>query len=326
MPILFRITIWFMSGLLLCAATVSASTQAGATDRLGEGWWADRHRALLAKLSDNPDPQVILIGDSITNNYEKANPPDEDFEPIWRQFYAPRHALNLGFSGDTTANVFWRLQNGEVAGISPRVAILLIGTNDTGYAGRDAAQTQAGITAVVADLERRLPATKILLLAILPSAISDAKSATDQAVNAYVAARFAGDPRVTCIDIGAIFQTPKGRLDPLLFYDPRLPQHGKPLHPDTRGQRMMAEAIEPVLARMLGQPPVVPLAALTAVNSAVIAVPRLERDSYDWDARHRAVLAEAARTRPDVVMIGDSITHFWGGRPEAARQRGARSW
>ena len=49
------------------------------TDRLSESWWADRHKAVLTAVHDHPDTQLLLIGDSITNNYDKANPPDENF-------------------------------------------------------------------------------------------------------------------------------------------------------------------------------------------------------------------------------------------------------
>lgn len=295
-------------------------------DRLGEGWWADRHRTILATVAAHPDPQVLLIGDSITNNYDKASPPDEDFQPTWRQFYAPRRALNLGFSGDTTSNVLWRLRNGEVAGLAPKVVVLLIGTNDTGVGGRDAVQTERGIDAVVVELERRLPSARILLLGILPSAVSDAKSDTDRAINAYLASSYTENPRVTYLDIGSIFHTPDGQLNTAIYYDPRLPQHGKPLHPDTTGQRMMAEAIEPTLAKLLGEPPRQPLATMTAVNTATIPVPGLEDDSYDWHARHNAALAAGRALHPQVVMIGDSITHFWAGPPAAWLSRGPRSW
>ncbi len=294
-------------------------------ERLGEGWWAERHRAVLATIATHPDPQVVLIGDSITNNYDKAKLPDENFQPTWQTFYAPRGALNLGYSGDTAANVLWRLQHGEVDGLKPKVAILLIGTNDTGVAGRNAVQAERGIDAVVADLEVRLPTTKILLLGILPSGISDAKTATDQAVNRYLANAYGENPRVTYLDIGSIF-TPDGRLDAGIFYDPRLPQHYKPLHPDTVGQRRMAEAIEPTLAAMLAESPSVALAAMADINTALIPVPRLETDSYDWYARHHAVLGAAKSLNPRVVMIGDSITHFWAGPPEAARVGGPLSW
>lgn len=74
-------------------------------------------------------------------------------------------------------------------------------------------------------------------------------------MDAYLAIHYASDSYVAYRDIGAIFRPPDGTLDDTLFYDPRLPRHGKPLHPDTNGQRMMAEAIEPTLANLLGEPP-----------------------------------------------------------------------
>ena len=128
---------------------------------------------MLEAVRSHPDTQLLLIGDSITNNYDKANPPDENFQPTWKQFYEPRKALNLGFSGDTTANVLWRLDHGEVDGLHPKAAVLLIGTNNTAqHSEPDLEETESGIDAVVADLEERLPETKILLLGILPSDIS----------------------------------------------------------------------------------------------------------------------------------------------------------
>ncbi len=255
--------LWLLPALLVTASVPVLARQAPdtpalappPTDRLNERWWADRHRAILATIAEHRDPAVVLIGDSIINNYDKAAPPDENFAPTWARYYAPRRALNLGFSGDTTANVLWRLQHGEVDGLHPKAVVVLIGTNDTAGAGRTAMQTEAGIDAVVGDLKRRLPDTKILLLGLLPSAITPAKSATDAAVNAYLAERYAADPRVAYRDIGAIFRRPDGTLDETLFYDPRLPQHGKPLHPDTKGQQMMAEAIKPTLANLLGEQP-----------------------------------------------------------------------
>ena len=161
-----------------------------------------------------------MIGDSITNNYDKANPPDENFQPIWNTFYEPRRALNLGFSGDTTAHVLWRLRHGEIDGLHPKVATLLIGTNNTAH-GHTAEQTEAGIDAVVSELERRLPETRILLLGILPSDISPAKTQQDRAINHYLAACYGQNPRVTYLDIGSIFYQ-QDTLRAALFYDPRL--------------------------------------------------------------------------------------------------------
>src|ERR1041384_6544463 len=101
------------------------------TDLSNQPWWAARHKAAVEAAHSHPDTQLLLIGDSITNNYDKAKLPDENFQPVWKQFYEPRKALNLGFSGDTTAHVLWRLDHGEVDGLHPKVAVVLIGTNNT---------------------------------------------------------------------------------------------------------------------------------------------------------------------------------------------------
>jgi lysophospholipase L1-like esterase len=314
-------------GALAQDPSVSAANPATVpADRLSEPWWAGRHKAVLEAVQNHPDTQLLLIGDSITNNYDKTKPPDENFLPTWKQFYEPRTALNLGFSGDTTANVLWRIDHGEVDGLHPKVAVLLIGTNNTtAHFNQTAEQTETGIDAIVADLELRLPETRILLLGILPSDISDIKTERDRAVNQYLATCYGENPRVTYLDIASIFYK-NGALNSAVFYDSRLPQHGKPLHPDTNGQRMMAEAIEPTLAKLMGDTPQVPLASMTDINTALIPVERLERDSYDWYARHHAELDLQKRLKPRVVLIGDSITHFWDGAPNALHVNGPTAW
>jgi lysophospholipase L1-like esterase len=311
----------------LAQTTVSSAANPAIVpaDRLREAWWAERHNAVLAAVQAHPDTQLLLIGDSITNNYDKSTLPDENFQPTWKQFYEPRKALNLGFSGDTTSHVLWRLNHGEVDGLHPKAVVLLLGTNNTGYANQTAEQTESGIDAVVSTLERKLPETRILLVGILPSAISESKTERDRAVNEYLAACYGENARVTYLDIGSIFFR-SGELDAAIYYDPRLPQHGKPLHPDTNGQRMMAEAIEPTLAKLMGDASAVPLASMTEINTALIPVDRLEMDSYDWYARHHAELKVQKTLKPQVVMIGDSITHFWGGAPASNPLNGPTAW
>jgi lysophospholipase L1-like esterase len=234
------------------------------TPRLDIPWWAERHNAIVEQVRAHRDFNLLLIGDSITQNYEKSNPPDEDFLPTWKQFYEPRRALNLGFSGDTTANLLWRLTHGEIDGLRPQAAVVLIGTNNTGHAHQTAEQTEAGIGNVVGTLTQRLPQTRILLLGILPSDVSPEKTAADKAVNEYLAKRYGkdadkkagkdNDARVTYLDVSSTFMI-SGSLNTAIFYDPRLPTPGKALHPDTKGQRVMAEAIEPTLAKLMYDKP-----------------------------------------------------------------------
>jgi lysophospholipase L1-like esterase len=294
------------------------------TDRLKEAWWAKRHDQVLQQIQANPNIGLLLLGDSITQNYEKSRPPDENFQPAWQRFYASRSALNAGFSGDRTEHVLWRLDHGEVDGIRPRAVVLLIGTNNTA-AGHSAADTGAGIDAVLDKLKQKLPQASILLLGILPNEVSEKKAAADREVNRYLSHRYESDPKVAYLDIGLAFFK-DGKLDTSVFYDPRLPRPGKTLHPDTAGQLMMAEAIEPTLTRLLQDTGRQYLMSLGDVNTAVIPVPRLEMDSYDWYERHKEVLAAQSQLDPQVVLIGDSITHFWAGPPKSQRASGPLSW
>jgi len=237
-------------------ATAASIPTVAPKDRLSESWWADRHKAIVASLPNHADAQLLFLGDSITQNYEKASPPNENFQPIWQQYYAPRKALNLGFGGDTTANVLWRLDHGEVAGLNPKVVVLLIGTNDTAR-GRTVEETEAGIDAVIVALEYHLPKTKIFLLGILPTGLKSMSADLD--INSYLATRYAGghDPQVSFTDIGVIFYE-GGSLADGFFYDPFLKPPSPALHPNTLGQRRMASAIEGHLARLMGDTPVAP--------------------------------------------------------------------
>jgi lysophospholipase L1-like esterase len=247
--------------ILYCAAsvpTVAQDTQP-ANPALHEtsraGWWMTKHNAILAR-NKQGGVDLVFLGDSITQNYEKHQPPNQDFLPTWDKFYGDRNAENMGFSGDQTGHLLWRIDNGELDGITPKVAVIMIGTNNTA-ARQSADDTTIGIETVVDRVEEKLPATKILLLGILPTDLPTppGKAATDAAINQSLASKYAGAAKVTFLDIGSIYLK-DGKVDWSLFYDPTLPplngvKRG-PLHPNTVGQRMMAQAIEPTLARLMG--------------------------------------------------------------------------
>src|ERR1700761_7458955 len=105
--ILFAALLSMLAAKAQIPAQSASDPLAGARpqDRLKENWWAERHNAVLQQAQQHPETQLLLLGDSITNNYGKAKLPDENFAPTWQTFYAHRGALNLGFSGDTTSNL-----------------------------------------------------------------------------------------------------------------------------------------------------------------------------------------------------------------------------
>ncbi len=238
---------------LLLAAAGRVPPAATPISRDTLGWWHARHTAKLAELRQGP-VDLIFLGDSITQNYERDGPqPFLDFRPVWRRFYGDRHAVNLGFKGDATAHLLWRMTHGELDGIAPKAAVILIGANNFGHLHWSAADTALGIETVVAEARRRLPHTKLLLVGILPSVRSDYVTESTRAVNAALAARYGGGAvaGVTYIDVTPVFLA-DGAVNTSLFYDPELTPPDPPLHPTPTGQARMAEAIEPALSAMLG--------------------------------------------------------------------------
>jgi lysophospholipase L1-like esterase len=239
-------------GVVTLPGPIAAATP---LSRMDLPWWRARHGAVLDRLRDGP-VDLLLIGDSITQDLERRGPlPQQEFGPVWDRFYAPRKAANLGFKGDTTASVLWRLRNGEVAGIAPKVAQVLIGANNFGRVRWNAAQTLAGIEAILTELHKRLPRTKIILLSVLPSKRSAWVDAQTTEVNHLLATRHhPGGGDVRFVDVTPVFMK-NGALDQDAFYDGALTPPDPLLHPSAAAWMRMAEMVEPTLAAMMGDRP-----------------------------------------------------------------------
>ena len=249
--ILLGLTLSLLSPATISARTVPAATPIARTDL---AWWRDRHDAKLRELAQ-ANPELIFLGDSITQDWEQSGPPDwQDFVPVWQRFYGDRHAVNLGFKGDTTASLLWRIRNGEVSGIAPKAAVVLIGANNLGKVHWSAADTVTGIDTILAELHRRLPGTKILLLGVLPSERSGWITETTGQINRMLAEKYKVESTVSFLDLTALFMR-NGILNRALFLDSRLTPPDPLLHPSAQGQALMAKAMEPVLANMLGDHP-----------------------------------------------------------------------
>jgi lysophospholipase L1-like esterase len=222
------------------------------SERINECWWIERHKEKLAEAQQRP-VDLIFIGDSIIQNWEKNGPlPWGDFRPIWTKYYGGRNALNLGFAGDTTANVLWRLDHGELEGIAPKVAVLLIGANNSEAMDWTAADTEKGIDAVIKNVRCHLSQTKILLLGILPSDRSAKITQTNLAVNKYLSKKYRHTKLVTYLDLSPVFSS-HGKVIRNLYFESLKTPPSRPLHPNVTGQEKMAEAIEKPLAKLMGE-------------------------------------------------------------------------
>lgn len=240
---------------VLALLTLAAGSAASIPiSRMSTPWWRERFAAKQSELQAHP-PQLIFLGDSITENWEKNGPEDwRNFQPGWRHYYGDRQAINLGFKGDSTAHLLWRIRHGELDGIHPRVAVILIGANNFGRAHQAAEQTVEGIQAVVAETHRRLPTTKILLLSILPSRRSSWVDENTIQANQLLAQHASSLPNTTYVDVTNVF-APGGKLEADLFLDSHLMPPDPLLHPTAEGQARLSAAIEPTLAHLLGDRP-----------------------------------------------------------------------
>jgi lysophospholipase L1-like esterase len=222
--------------------------------RMDLPWWRDRFLAKAAEMKQGP-VDVVFYGDSITQDFELTGPePFRNFAPVWSRYYGGRHALNLGFKGDATSHLLWRIENGEADGIHPKVAVVLIGANNFGALHWEAADTKAGIDVIVTELRRRLPGTHILLVGVLPSIRSAWVDANTVALNAALAASYADGSRAKFIDLTGLFMR-NGRVDPDLYVDPKMARPGPALHPTAQAQAAMAAAMEPTISAWLGDRP-----------------------------------------------------------------------
>ncbi|APH56685.1 Lipase/Acylhydrolase family protein [Granulibacter bethesdensis] len=221
--------------------------------RLDLPWWKHRWEEKQRELRQKP-VDLVFYGDSITQNWEKIGPePWQNFAPVWNRYYGHRHAINLGYKGDTTAHLLWRIENGEASGINPRAAVVLIGANNFGKLRWPAEPTLQGIDAIIESLHRHLPKMQILLLGVLPSIRNEWVDAQTVALNRALPGRY--DQRVTFLDLRALFMS-GGKVDRTRFLDIHLTPPEPPLHPDAATQAAMAQAMEPHIARMLGDTPV----------------------------------------------------------------------
>lgn len=230
----------------LCAVLVSlfaAAARAQETKTIHDaikpvprtGGWMKRHEAMNERVKQG-NVDLVFIGDSITQGWEGRG------KDVWKKFYGERNAVNLGISGDRTQHVMWRLDNGNLAGISPKAAVIMIGTNNSGTNSPE--EIAEGVTAIVRQLQEKTPKTQILLLATFPRGANadDKKRQVNEQSNSIVA-KLADDDNVTYLDIGKEFLADDGTLSKDIMPDL--------LHLSERGYTIWAESIEPTLTKLM---------------------------------------------------------------------------
>jgi beta-glucosidase len=208
--------------------------------RDGEKWWSDRHAEKISEMNKR-DIELIMIGDSITHSFDGAG------AKVWKEYFEPRKAINLGFGGDRTQHVLWRLEQLPKLKKTPKGAVLLIGTNNVGWGSDTPRQAAEGIQAVARKLQELYPEMKILVLAVFPRRAEPDHRFRKQIneLNSYLPELLKEMKNVTLLDIGPKFLDEKGFLLKGVMPDTT--------HPSEKGYEIWAKAIEPELKRMLGE-------------------------------------------------------------------------
>ncbi|XP_011837298.1 PREDICTED: platelet-activating factor acetylhydrolase IB subunit beta isoform X2 [Mandrillus leucophaeus] len=125
-----------------------------AEDIQGDDRWMSQHNRFVLDCKDK-EPDVLFVGDSMVQLMQQYE--------IWRELFSPLHALNFGIGGDTTRHVLWRLKNGELENIKPKVIVVWVGTNNHENTAEEVA---GGIEAIVQLINTRQPQAKIIVLII----------------------------------------------------------------------------------------------------------------------------------------------------------------
>ncbi len=182
---------------------------------------------------------LVFIGDSITQGWEGAG------KTVWEKHYAGRKTHNLGIGGDKTQHVLWRLENGNLDGLDPKAAVVMIGTNNSGKDRNTPAEITEGVTGVISKLRAMRPQMKILLLGIFPRGqnFNDQRGSILQ-VNQAIA-KLADNQSVFWVDFGSLLINADGSISKDLMPDY--------LHLSTKGYEIWADAIEPKLVELLGE-------------------------------------------------------------------------
>ena len=221
------------SGPHVNAAIIPVKHQGGRTD------------FVIARAKAAPgDYDVEFIGDSITQGWETRG------SNIWNQFYGHRKAINMGVSGDRTEHVLWRFEQGQLDGIKAKVAIVMIGTNNSNKNkdGTDAytdSDILEGVVAIVNQIRTRQPDTKIILLGIFPrSKTFNPQRGRLLEIN-QVLAKLDDGQNIFYIDFGSQYVELDGSISKSIMADA--------LHPGEAGYKIWANAIEPKLKQLLGE-------------------------------------------------------------------------
>jgi lysophospholipase L1-like esterase len=204
------------------------------------------HAQLLAKAKQGRI-DVYFIGDSIARRWGALDYPE--FLANWKQNFFGWNAADFGWGADRIENILWRLENGELDGVNPKVIVILAGTNNVGSRPGGEAKVAAitrGLAGVIHVCRQKAPAATIIVTAIFPRNDNMAVMPEIDRVNANLA-RLADGKIVRFVNVNDKLADRDGRLVDGMM-------HADKLHPALPGYQVWADALKPIFREVLGPP------------------------------------------------------------------------
>lgn len=208
--------------------------------------WDKRHADVLA-IKDTINPEIVMIGDSITHFWggQPLEPKGNRGAKAWSDLFGERKVLNMGFGWDRTQNVLYRIKHGELDGLSPKLVVIHIGTNNLSTSKNTPTNTpeqvEEAIGAIIGAVKGKCPDAKIVMMGIFPRGEKADNPFREKigTINKELSASYSNKPGIVYLDITQKLLNPDGSMSKDVM--------GDFLHPTEKGYAIWAEALKPQL-------------------------------------------------------------------------------
>jgi lysophospholipase L1-like esterase len=191
---------------------------------------------------------IYFVGDSITRRWGTKDPQYREMLQNWTTNFFGWNAGNFGWGADTIQNILWRMENGELEGVNPRIIVVLAGINNVGNVpGGDekVEDITRGLKAIVRVCQKKAPNAIIVLTALFPRNDNMAVIPEINKINENMA-EMADGKKVRYLNVNDRLADKDGRLFPGMSRDK--------LHPTVKGYQVWADGLKPLFTEILGPP------------------------------------------------------------------------
>jgi len=251
-----RLATWMSAVLVFWSSSAPSQEAATAAHRSSAAQPVPRtdpnsrlaHEQLVQK-AKHSGIDVYFLGDSITRRWGASDPQYRPLLENWKSNYFGWNAANFGWGGDRIENILWRVQNGELEGVNPKVIVVLAGINNVGTQPGGAEKVEditRGLKALLSLCREKAPNATVILTAMFPRNDNPAVIPTINQVNANLA-RFADGQKIRFLDLNDKLADKEGTLFPGMMNPDKL-------HPTVRAYQIWADALKPIFVELLGPP------------------------------------------------------------------------